>query len=211
MSVRIVSKRRDGTTAGVGTWTVRLACGHEIGGMFDPGYEVSCCPFCERKAGATPTNALPHDDSDLSWVRKVAENVTEPPGQGHDALLGIRAMMLAAKSHATEIRAHRDENAALLAERDEARRWVSDLQSGMYVNCVYCGHRYGPKETTPVSMADALKAHVSTCPKHPMSALLAALRPYARDNCICTGGECRSCVARAALAQAVPTAEGDPR
>ena len=49
--------------------------------------------------------------------------------------------------------------------------WVADLQSGMYVNCVYCGHRYGPGETTPVSMADALKAHVEQCPEHPMSAL----------------------------------------
>ena len=53
------------------------------------------------------------------------------------------------------------------------RQWVTDLQSGMYVNCVYCGHRYGPGETTPVSMADALKEHVESCPQHPMSALKA--------------------------------------
>ena len=58
----------------------------------------------------------------------------------------------------------RDRVAALQA-------WVDDLQSCMYVNCVYCGHRYGPGETTPVSMADALKAHVEACPQHPMSAL----------------------------------------
>lgn len=49
--------------------------------------------------------------------------------------------------------------------------WVNDLQSGMYVNCVYCGHRYGPGETTPVSMADALKAHIEQCSKHPMATL----------------------------------------
>ena len=54
-------------------------------------------------------------------------------------------------------------------------QWVYDLQSGMYVNCVYCGHRYGPGETTPVSMADALKAHIEQCQEHPMSALRAAL------------------------------------
>jgi Zn ribbon nucleic-acid-binding protein len=60
-------------------------------------------------------------------------------------------------------------------ERDELRWWVDDLQSGMYVNCVYCGHRYGPGDTTPVTMADALKAHVEQCPKHPMSALRAKL------------------------------------
>jgi hypothetical protein len=63
--------------------------------------------------------------------------------------------------------------ADLLRERDEVRAWVRDLQSGMWVNCVYCGHRYGPGETTPVSMADALKAHIEACPDHPLSAALA--------------------------------------
>lgn len=56
-------------------------------------------------------------------------------------------------------------------EIERLQKWVTDLQSGLYVNCVYCGHRYGPGETTPVSMADALKAHVEQCPAHPMSAL----------------------------------------
>lgn len=65
------------------------------------------------------------------------------------------------------------ENSELVQENLRLRRWIDDLQSGMYVNCVYCGHRYGPGETTPVSMADALKAHVEQCPKHPMSALKA--------------------------------------
>ncbi len=51
------------------------------------------------------------------------------------------------------------------------KRWINDLQSGMYVNCVYCGHRYGPAKDTPVSMADALKAHIENCPAHPMSKL----------------------------------------
>lgn len=67
----------------------------------------------------------------------------------------------------------------LRADHERLTAWIDDLQSGMYVNCVYCGHRYGPSETTPVSMSDALKAHVEQCPQHPMSALraeLAALR-----------------------------------
>lgn len=59
-------------------------------------------------------------------------------------------------------------------EIERYAKWVSDLQSGLYVTCVYCGHQYGPGETTPVSMADALKAHVEQCPKHPMSALKTA-------------------------------------
>lgn len=74
------------------------------------------------------------------------------------------------------------------------RQWVEDLQSGMYVNCVYCGHRYGPGETTPVSMADALKAHAEQCPKHPLAAavakakrLEAMLRPPAVTMMTLTG------------------------
>lgn len=51
--------------------------------------------------------------------------------------------------------------------------WVNDLHSGMFINCVYCGHRYGPDPGTPVSMSDVLKAHIETCPEHPMSKLKA--------------------------------------
>jgi hypothetical protein len=68
----------------------------------------------------------------------------------------------------------------LTADVERLTAWVADLQSGMYVNCVYCGHRYGPGETTPVSMADALKAHIAQCPEHPMSGLLAAAREFDR-------------------------------
>jgi hypothetical protein len=67
--------------------------------------------------------------------------------------------------------------------------WVADLQSGMYVNCVYCGHRYGPQMTTPVTMADALKEHIAQCPEHPMAKCVAmlkaashALKSYAHGN-----------------------------
>jgi DNA-directed RNA polymerase subunit RPC12/RpoP len=51
------------------------------------------------------------------------------------------------------------------------RGLVKDLQSGMYINCVYCGHRYGPQDEVQVSMAEALKRHVEQCPAHPMSKL----------------------------------------
>ncbi len=56
-------------------------------------------------------------------------------------------------------------------EITQMQQWVNDLQSGMYVNCVYCGHRYGPEDKVTASMADALKEHVEQCPKHPMSKL----------------------------------------
>lgn len=67
----------------------------------------------------------------------------------------------------------------LKAEVERLKTWVNDLQSGMYINCVYCGHRYGPQDKVPCSMAEALKKHIEQCPKHPMSALkqdLAACR-----------------------------------
>jgi hypothetical protein len=77
----------------------------------------------------------------------------------------------------------------IAAQNGRLRLWVRDLQSGLYVNCVYCGHRYGPGETTPVSMADALKAHVAQCAYHPMAALIKALfaashalKSYAHGN-----------------------------
>lgn len=57
------------------------------------------------------------------------------------------------------------------SEIDRLYAWIGDLQSEMYVNCVYCGHRYGPRDKTPVAMADVLKEHIEQCPKHPMSAL----------------------------------------
>ncbi len=51
------------------------------------------------------------------------------------------------------------------------KSWINDLQAGMYINCVYCGHRYGPDSEMPASMADVLKKHIEGCPEHPMSAL----------------------------------------
>lgn len=64
--------------------------------------------------------------------------------------------------------------AAIEAQAGDLARyaqWVNDLRSGMYINCVYCGHRYGPGSEVPASMADALKEHIEECPEHPMSKL----------------------------------------
>lgn len=62
------------------------------------------------------------------------------------------------------------------AEITRLKAWIADLQNGMYVNCVYCGHRYGPGDEVPVAFADALKQHIAVCEKHPMAKLLAALK-----------------------------------
>ena len=71
-----------------------------------------------------------------------------------------------------------EEVSGLREEIKRLQQWVSDLQSGMYVNCVYCGHRYGPADEAPVCMADVLKEHIEHCPKHPMSMLKAELEGY---------------------------------
>lgn len=70
----------------------------------------------------------------------------------------------------------------LVAEKVLLKRWVNDLQSGMYINCVYCGHRYGPREGTPVSMADVLKEHIETCPEHPMYKLKERVTELEAEN-----------------------------
>lgn len=59
------------------------------------------------------------------------------------------------------------------AENKRLQDWVNDLSAGMYINCVYCGHRYGPDDEVPSTMAQVLKEHIEVCPEHPMSALKA--------------------------------------
>lgn len=56
-------------------------------------------------------------------------------------------------------------------EVERYKKWVDDLQAGMYVNCVYCGHRYGPADEVSASKADLLTQHIEKCPAHPMSGL----------------------------------------
>ncbi len=56
----------------------------------------------------------------------------------------------------------------LISEIVQLQNWVNDLQAGMYVNCVYCGHRYGAETEVPASMADVLKEHIEQCPEHPL-------------------------------------------
>jgi hypothetical protein len=67
----------------------------------------------------------------------------------------------------------------LEAENARLRKWVCDLQSGMYVSCVYCGHRYGPQDKVPATMAEALKQHIAICQDHPMSGLMRGCRAAA--------------------------------
>lgn len=99
---------------------------------------------------------------------------------------------------------------AAIARAEQAEQWVRDLQSGMFVNCVYCGHRYGPDPGTPVSMADVLKAHVEECPKHPMSALKRELaRAVVLLQALVGSAELAELEVMAAIARAVPAPDSD--
>ena len=71
-----------------------------------------------------------------------------------------------------------DELDDLKGECLDLEKWVADLQSKLYVNCVYCGHRYGPEDEVPTTMAQVLKDHIEQCPKHPMSELKERLESH---------------------------------
>ena len=64
-----------------------------------------------------------------------------------------------------------DKDTNLQAEVERLTQWVNDLQADSYVTCVYCGYNYGPDDEVPTSMAEVLKEHMESCPKHPMSEL----------------------------------------
>lgn len=62
------------------------------------------------------------------------------------------------------------EKKALEASVVQFRGWVNDLQSGCFINCVYCGHRYGPDSEVRETMQQVLYDHIEKCPDHPLSA-----------------------------------------
>jgi len=64
--------------------------------------------------------------------------------------------------------------AQLEAELENTNQWIADLQSGLYINCVYCGHRYPPGSGSV--MQDILYEHIKTCPKHPLSKAIVELQ-----------------------------------
>jgi hypothetical protein len=72
----------------------------------------------------------------------------------------------------------------LFAEIERLERWIDDLQSGMYINCVYCGHRYPPG--TNAVKRKVLYEHIKICPKHPLSqaeARIVVLQAKLRSIC----------------------------
>lgn len=75
----------------------------------------------------------------------------------------------------------------LKEENKRLEAWIDDLQSGMYINCVYCGHRYGPNSGPDtkdfnLTMRKALEQHIAECPKHPLSSAKAEIAKKDEDD-----------------------------
>ena len=111
------------------------------------------------------------DDNDLALAKKDAEikrlqAIIDTHNLCHD-LHGKVGVHEFAQGCAQEIKQHFGE----CPWEDEIHRlnqWVVDLQSGMYLNCIFCGHRYGPlDEVTPTQVV--LSGHIQACPKHLLS------------------------------------------
>jgi hypothetical protein len=137
-------------------------------------------------ADTISVSALKCDAAELWGVSTPDNRVICYTGNGPDSKENARAISVVPR---------------MMAEIDRLNKWVSDCQAGMYVNCVYCGHRYGPDKDTPVAMADVLKQHIAVCPKHPMSELLAICKeiPEHLDaperNCSChISPPCEDCI-----------------
>lgn len=73
------------------------------------------------------------------------------------------------------------------------KAWVADLQSGMYINCMFCGFRYGPSNE---KMQERLEDHIYKCSKHPIRPLMDLLIQWYQDADhfgMCTDSGCELC------------------
>lgn len=136
-----------------------------------------------------PTNA---HILDIKKNKIVALCSTKRPDSGFSKLEELVKLANESERYKLEMEQHRKQNPVfydggrnedvyvLQEENLKLKQWINDLQSGMYVNCVYCGHRYGPEGETPVSMAEVLKEHIENCPNHPVSELKQQIKELTR-------------------------------
>lgn len=80
----------------------------------------------------------------------------------------------------------------LQTEIDKYKNWIQDLQSGLYINCLYCGYRYGPVNG---HAQEKLQNHIYQCPKHPMKFLIDILIKWYNDpaHCAKCNSDCELC------------------
>jgi hypothetical protein len=82
------------------------------------------------------------------------------------------------------------------SEVSRLEKWIDDLQSGMWINCVYCGHRYGPNASPTtkdfkLTMRKTLEQHINVCPKHPLSIVSGNYNELIMQVSRCSPGESR--------------------
>lgn len=165
-----------------GPWEMRESAGAGISihGTVDLGRQsqmldeaIPSGPLIRRLYEVSLKPSLQVADDGRAWAKLSHEVWMQFPSVDFDKMQRANGAFIAAAR--SDVPALVGEVERLLAEVARLRSWIADLQGGLDVNCVYCGHRFGPAESTPTSQADALKAHVETCPDHPMSALKAEL------------------------------------
>ena len=134
-----------------------------------------CVPICGSTGITIPRSIW--DEAWISYAKKYGNSQSQ-----HDRLLRegfyVEELDILRPGWGPtnqEIATLRAQLAAAQEENARLEKWVDDLQSGLWINCVYCGHRYGPKETTPVTMRKALYDHVAQCEKHPLFTALARI------------------------------------
>ena len=94
----------------------------------------------------------------------------------------IAGLVAQNERQAAEIERLKDEHRADKSEIEGLKSWVNDCQAGMYINCVYCGHRYGPADKVACTMQEALYEHIAKCPKHPLSAAKQKITALEQDK-----------------------------
>lgn len=100
-------------------------------------------------------------------IRKVTESDSWPGGEYPTEAFAARAAIADVQGDDGQVSLLQ----LVIDEVGRLQQWVNDCQAGMYINCVYCGHRYGPDDEVSATMADVLKKHVEHCLLHPMSHL----------------------------------------
>ena len=61
----------------------------------------------------------------------------------------------------------KDENIEKAEEIKTLKGWINGLPQ-LYVNCVYCGHRFKPNPEVFPSQTDVVREHMEKCSKHPL-------------------------------------------
>ena len=86
----------------------------------------------------------------------------------------ILKVLVDLKKQATTDRSHYYTGEACdraIREIHKLRSWVNDLQSQLFLNCVYCGHRTDPEDYHEQEVWQVLQEHAEQCEHHPMYTL----------------------------------------